>query len=90
VGKPPGPSADGDPVNERGGGVSPGPKVGEPALQGSWGRWVLMIVTSAPKADGSGPNLSDGRLYEPGGGGPGPSHVTRDAPPEAAQTAPER
>ena len=49
--------------------MSPGPEVGEPALQGSWGRWELMIVTSAPKADGSGPNLSDGRLNEPGGTG---------------------
>ncbi len=51
--------------------MSPGPEVGEPALQGSWGRWELMIVTSAPtsKADGSGPNLSDGRLNEPGGVG---------------------
>jgi hypothetical protein len=49
--------------------MSPGPGVGEPALQVSWGRWELMIVTSAPKADGSGPNLSDGRLNEPGGAG---------------------
>jgi hypothetical protein len=88
VGKRPGPSADADPVNERGGGLSPGPEVGdsEPALQGSWGRWVLMIVTSAPKADGSGPNLFDGRLHEPVGGGPG--HVTQGAPPESAQNGP--
>jgi hypothetical protein len=51
--------------------MRPGPAVGEPALQGSWGRWGLMIITRAPKAYGSEPNLSDGRLYrdEPGGTG---------------------
>ena len=48
--------------------MNPGPAMGEPALQGSWGRWGLKHVTHALTAtDGSGPNLSDGRLYEPGG-----------------------
>ena len=48
--------------------MNPGPEMGEPALQGSWGRWGLKHVTRALMAtDCSGPNLSDGRLYEPGG-----------------------
>ncbi len=49
--------------------MSPGPVVGEPALQGGWGCWEQMIVTNAPKVDGSSPNLSDGRLNEPDGAG---------------------
>jgi hypothetical protein len=43
------------------------PRRENPHFNGSWGRWELMIATSALMADGSEPNLSDGRLYEPGG-----------------------
>jgi hypothetical protein len=61
--------------------MSPGPEVGEPAHQGSWGRWELTSVKKAPTADESGPNLSDGLLYEPGGVGrvtrPGTRRLTR-------------
>ena len=80
--------AGGDPVNERGGGMNPGPGMGEPALQSSWGgRGLNTGVSAACRASqDQDPNLSDGRLYEPGGDGPGRGPGT--LPPEAAQNCP--